>query len=102
MSKCETCYKRPFHPDKKCCFNCGRDADKCQVWHNCGEDCCAWEPMENQNGCEYCSGNVKTFPTHCDGEAYITKLTPLPAIDLMTGEMADTAAPPFLRHSYSE
>ena len=53
------------------------------------------EKLEREKGCEYCTGHVKTFPTHCDGEAYITKLTPLPAIDLMTGEMADTADPPF-------
>ena len=53
------------------------------------------EEIQSKKGCEYCTGVVKTFPTHCDGEAYITKLTPLPAIDLMTGEMADTADPPF-------
>lgn len=53
------------------------------------------EKLDREKGCEYCTGHVKTFPTHCDGEAYITKLTPLPAIDLMTGEMADTADPPF-------
>lgn len=48
-----------------------------------------------RKGCEYCTGVVKTFPTHCDGEAYITKLTPLPAIDLMTGKMAEAADPSF-------
>lgn len=53
------------------------------------------EKAEKEKGCEYCTGVVKTFPTHCDGEAYITKLTPLPAIDLMTGETAKTADPPF-------
>ena len=53
------------------------------------------EKMERDKGCEYCTGAAKTFPTHCDGEAEITKLIPLPAIDLMTGEMADSADPPF-------
>lgn len=53
------------------------------------------EKLEREKGCEYCTGQAKTFPTHCDGEAEITKLTPLPAIDLMTGKMAETADPPF-------
>lgn len=53
------------------------------------------EKSKREKGCEYCTGEYKTFPTHCDGEAYITKLTPLPAIDLMTGETAETADPPF-------
>lgn len=53
------------------------------------------EKSKRDKGCEYCTGAVKTFHTHCDGEAYITKLTPLPAIDLMTGKMEDTADPPF-------
>lgn len=54
-----------------------------------------FEKAPEPKGCEYCTGDYKTFPTHCDGEAYITKLIPLPAIDLMTGEMEDTADPPF-------
>ena len=53
------------------------------------------EKLERDKGCEYCTGAAKSFPTHCDGEAEIAKLTPLPAIDLMTGKMADTADPPF-------
>ena len=53
------------------------------------------EKAEREKGCEYCTGVCKTFPTHCDGEAYITQLVPLPAIDLMTGEMEETADPPF-------
>lgn len=53
------------------------------------------EKKEREKGCEYCTGHVKTFPTHCDGEAYITKITPLPAIDLLTGETAETADPSF-------
>lgn len=94
-TRCDKCEKQPRHPDKKCCFNCGRDGYTCGVWHTCGEDCPGWDPREIQKGCEYCTGVVKTFPTHCDGEAYITKLTPLPAIDLLTGETAETADPPF-------
>lgn len=58
-------------------------------------DDAAREKSEREKGCEYCTGYCKTFPTHCDGEAYIAKLIPLPAIDLMTGEMEKTAAPPF-------
>lgn len=50
---------------------------------------------QKNEGCEYCTGDCKTFPTHCDGEAYIAKLIPLPAIDLMTGETEKTADPPF-------
>lgn len=53
------------------------------------------EKQERDKGCEYCTGDCKTFQTHCDGEAYITKLIPMPAIDLMTGETEDTADPPF-------
>ena len=53
------------------------------------------EKSARGKGCEYCTGVVKTFPTHCDGEAEITRLVPLPAIDLTTGETAETADPPF-------
>lgn len=43
MSRCEECMKKPLHPDKKCCFNCARNSEKCEVWHNCGEDCTGWD-----------------------------------------------------------
>lgn len=55
----------------------------------------AREKREREKGCEYCTGEGKTFPTHCDGEAEITRLIPLPAINLLTGETAETADPPF-------
>lgn len=48
-SKCKACHKNPVHPDKKCCFNCGRDGNTCNVWHNCGMDCCGWEPKKQTN-----------------------------------------------------
>lgn len=53
------------------------------------------DKAEREKGCEYCTGDRKNFPTHCDGEAEIVRLIPLPAIDLMTGEMEETADPPF-------
>ena len=43
MNKCETCKKKPFHPDKKCCFNCTKSNSKCEVWHECGKDCPEWD-----------------------------------------------------------
>lgn len=52
------------------------------------------EQQKRDKGCEYCTEDRK-IPTHCDGEANITLLVPLPAIDLMTGEMEKTAAPSF-------
>ena len=43
MIDCEACKTNPIHPDKKCCFNCGVNANKCQEWHHCGEDCPEWK-----------------------------------------------------------
>ena len=43
MNKCEICKKKPFHPDKKCCFNCTKSNSKCEVWHVCGKDCPEWD-----------------------------------------------------------
>lgn len=43
MVRCDYCMKNPFHPDKKCCFNCARVSTDCEVWHNCGEDCPGWK-----------------------------------------------------------
>ena len=43
MDKCEICKKKPFHPDKKCCFNCTKSNSKCEVWHECGKDCPEWD-----------------------------------------------------------
>ena len=43
MNRCEMCRKNPLHPDKKCCFNCARSGNDCDVWHNCGEDCPGWD-----------------------------------------------------------
>lgn len=41
---CKDCPK----PDGvKCCFNCGRDGENCDVWHHCGSDCTGWEPVDN-------------------------------------------------------
>lgn len=53
------------------------------------------EKLKRERGCKYCTDDRKTFPTHCDGEANIVLLIPLPAIDLNTGEIEDTADPPF-------
>jgi hypothetical protein len=55
----------------------------------------AREKSEREKGCEYCTGDFKTLPTLSDGEAYIAKVTPLPAINLTTGETAVEAGPPF-------
>lgn len=41
--KCDICKDAPFHPDKKCCFNCDRSGTECEVWHTCGDDCPGWE-----------------------------------------------------------
>lgn len=49
MSRCEDCMKTPRHPDKKCCFNCGRSGTNCEVWHNCGEDCPGWDERVKTN-----------------------------------------------------
>ena len=49
MSKCDICYKKPFHPDKHCCFNCAHDARTCNVWHTCGEDCPGWKERTLKN-----------------------------------------------------
>ena len=43
MNKCEICKKKPFYPDKKCCFNCTKSNSKCEVWHECGKDCPEWD-----------------------------------------------------------
>lgn len=43
MARCDDCMKKPFHPDKKCCFNCASVGTDCEVWHNCGEDCPGWK-----------------------------------------------------------
>lgn len=43
-NKCDICREvAPFHPDKKCCFNCARNSSECEAWHNCGDDCHEWE-----------------------------------------------------------
>lgn len=44
--------------------------------------------------CEYCTGKQKPIPTYTN-EVEMVKLIPLPAIDLCTGKMDDTADPPF-------
>lgn len=49
MARCETCMTNPVHPDKKCCFNCARVGENCEVWHNCGEDCHGWESNVKTN-----------------------------------------------------
>lgn len=35
MNECAKCYRT----DVKCCNTCKKDANKCDVWHNCGSDC---------------------------------------------------------------
>lgn len=47
MCSCEECFKHPFYPDKKCCFNCGKQWNNCGVWHNCGSDCPEWRTITN-------------------------------------------------------
>lgn len=46
MTRCDICQKKPLHPDKKCCFNCGRSDTNCGVWHECGKDCPGWDPKQ--------------------------------------------------------
>ena len=29
-----------------CCHNCAKDENKCQEWHNCGNNCHAWVSKE--------------------------------------------------------
>lgn len=48
-NKCDGCSIIPIHPDKKCCFNCARADEKCEVWHTCGKDCPGWEPKPLTN-----------------------------------------------------
>ena len=45
---CEECYKDPIHPNKQCCFNCGIDAEKCETFHICGEDCPDWKRSDTE------------------------------------------------------
>lgn len=35
MADCSKCNRT----DVKCCNTCKKDAEKCNVWHNCGSDC---------------------------------------------------------------
>ena len=35
MADCSKCNRT----DIKCCHTCKKDAEKCNVWHNCGSDC---------------------------------------------------------------
>lgn len=44
MNPCDECEK-PI--GVKCCFNCARDAETCEVWHDCGIDCPGWEKIED-------------------------------------------------------
>lgn len=46
MTRCDICQKKPLHPNKKCCFNCGRSDTNCGVWHECGKDCPGWDPKQ--------------------------------------------------------
>ena len=45
--------------------------------------------------CEFCSGRGKIEDEYCEWELDCVKLTPLPAINLTTGETASDADPPF-------
>lgn len=44
MNPCVECEKVAT---VKCCHNCKKDANKCQVFHACGEDCNEWEKATN-------------------------------------------------------
>lgn len=35
MADCSKCNRT----DIKCCHTCKKNAEKCNVWHNCGSDC---------------------------------------------------------------
>lgn len=52
------------------------------------------EIVKKKECCKYCLDG-EPFATHIDGKAEIVKITPLPAIDLNTGEQEDTVEPPF-------
>ena len=40
MTNCEKCK----HTGLQCCYNCGKDAGRCDFWHDCGENCSSWTP----------------------------------------------------------
>ncbi len=45
--------------------------------------------------CQFCSGQGKIEDEYCEWELNCVKLTPLPAINLTTGETDSDADPPF-------
>lgn len=45
MADCSKCNRT----DIKCCHTCKKDAEKCNVWHNCGSDCPNFEAKVTTN-----------------------------------------------------
>lgn len=45
MSDCSKCNRT----DIKCCHTCKKDANNCNVWHNCGSDCPEYEAKATTN-----------------------------------------------------
>ncbi len=82
---CKKCKDKPYYPKNKCCFNCGKDADKCQNTHFCGEDCKEWvEGKTNQN---YEWVDVKERLPERDGDAVLcyVKNTSTEGVTYVTG-----------------
>lgn len=46
MNQCPECEKPKY---VKCCHNCKKDGEKCEVCHVCGDDCPGWEGMTKTN-----------------------------------------------------
>lgn len=47
LRDCSVCFNGdPIH-NIKCCFNCVRDSDICEVCHSCGKDCPGWAAKTN-------------------------------------------------------
>ena len=51
--------------------------------------------MKDELYCKYCQKGTRLEDEYANYEAEVVKITPLPAIDLATGEKADTADPPY-------
>lgn len=45
VSDCSKCNRT----DIKCCHTCKKDANNCNVWHNCGSDCPEYEAKATTN-----------------------------------------------------
>lgn len=51
------------------------------------------EQIQRKNGCEYCNSPYRRLTN--DGDSELVQLTPLPAINLSTGEIDSNAEPPY-------